>query len=85
MTECPNGCDLEEFGGTHQGLPDCDLKPSNPDHRGRFGMTDDEKKLIREAASLLATGTCNSLFPENIAGWRRERDRIVIALREAAR
>lgn len=34
--ECPNGCDLEEFGGTHQGPPDCDLEPSNPDHPGQL-------------------------------------------------
>lgn len=26
---CPNGCDLETFG-THQGPPDCDLQPSDP-------------------------------------------------------
>lgn len=35
MTACPNGCDLAEYGGTHQGPPDCPLMPSRPDHPGQ--------------------------------------------------
>ncbi len=27
---CPNGCDLAYYG-THQGLPDCDREPRDPE------------------------------------------------------
>lgn len=82
MNECPNGCDLEEFGGTHQGPPDCDLKPCNPDHRGRKPAVD--RELLKTASDLLATGTCNSLIAANRQQWNIERDRVVLRLRELA-
>lgn len=78
--DCPNGCDLEEFGGTHQGLPVCGLKPSNPDHRGKKPAVD--RELLRDAARLLAGGTCNSLIAANRQQWRIERDEILQKLGE---
>ena len=45
-------------------------------------MSPTEKEILREAAMLLRTGTCNSLIPENRDGWDKVRDRVVEKLKE---
>lgn len=85
MTECPNGCDLAEFGGTHQGLPGCPLQPSNPDHRGHLTLTEDERMTLLWTIGLLEGGTSNSLDPLHRRSWAEDRDTVVLRLKEMAR
>jgi hypothetical protein len=80
---CPNGCDLEEFGGTHQGPPDCGLQPSDPDYdERRRGLTDEQKFILIKVWGLLEKATCNSLDPAARRRWSDDRDHAIVQLRE---